>query len=75
VTELEIRLKVPNKEEGIAIANIVKENANKIGIDIQIEAMDPSQSTRILRQNNFEIAPAYKSSFPNDDDPFSNWGF
>jgi len=73
LTELQLRLKVPNKEEGIAIANIVKENANKIGIDIQIEAVDPSQFNQDMRQNNFEIAPAYKSSFPNDDDPYSSW--
>ena len=73
LTELQLRLKVPNKEEGIAIANIVKENANKIGIDIQIEAMDPSQFNQDFRQNNFEIATTSRTSFPNDDDPFSNW--
>ena len=73
LTELQLRIKIPNKEEGIAIANIVKENANKIGIDIQIEAMDPSQFQQDVRQNNFEIAPASRTSFPNDDDPYPNW--
>ncbi len=73
LTELQIRIKVPNKEEGIAIANIVKENANKIGMDIQIETVDPSQFNQDLRQNNFEIAPASRTSFPNDDDPYSVW--
>jgi len=73
LTELQLRIKIPNKEEGIAIANIVKENANKIGIDIQIEAMDPSQFNQDMRQNNFEIGPASRTSFPNDDDPYANW--
>jgi peptide/nickel transport system substrate-binding protein len=72
-TELQLRILVPNKEEGIAIANVVKENANKIGIDIQIEAMDPSQFQQDLRQNNFEIATVSRTSFPNDDDPYSVW--
>jgi len=73
LTELQLRLKVPNKEEGIAIANIVKENANQIGIDIQIETMDPSQFNQDLRQNNFEIATTSRTSFPNDDDPYAIW--
>jgi peptide/nickel transport system substrate-binding protein len=73
LTELQLRIKIPNKEEGIAIANIVKENANKVGIDIQIEAMDPSQFNQDMRQNNFEIATSARTSFPNDDDPFPNW--
>jgi peptide/nickel transport system substrate-binding protein len=73
LTELQIRIKIPNKEEGIAIANIVKENANKIGIDIQIEAMDPSQFNQDIRQNNFEIATTSRTSFPNDDDPYTLW--
>jgi peptide/nickel transport system substrate-binding protein len=73
LTELQLRIKIPNKEEGIAIANILKENANKVGIDIQIEAMEPSQFNQDIRQNNFEIATTSKTSFPNDDDPYTVW--
>ncbi len=73
LTELQLRIKTPNKEEGIAIANILKENANKVGIDIQIEAMDPSQFNQDIRQNNFEIATTSRTSFPNDDDPYTIW--
>jgi len=73
LTELQIRIKLPNKEEGIAIANILKQDANQVGIDIQLETMDPSQFQQDLRQNNFEIATAARTSFPNDDDPFSVW--
>jgi peptide/nickel transport system substrate-binding protein len=73
LTELQVRIKIPNKEEGIAIANILKENANKIGIDVQIEAMDATQFLQDIRQNNFEIAPLSRTSFPNDDDPYGSW--
>lgn len=73
LTELQLRIKTPNKEEGMAIANILKENANKVGIDIQIEAMDPSQFQQDIRQNNFEIATTSRTSFPNDDDPYTLW--
>ncbi|HEX5111214.1 MAG TPA: ABC transporter substrate-binding protein, partial [Saprospiraceae bacterium] len=73
LTELQVRIKIPNKEEGIAIANILKENANKIGIDVQIETVDPTQFNQDMRQNNFEIAPVSRTSFPNDDDPFGSW--
>ena len=52
--ELKLEIKITNKEEGMAIANIVKENAAKAGFEIDIVVVDPSQLQQDVRQNNFE---------------------
>ena len=48
--ELHLEIKITNKEEGMAIANIVKENAAKAGFDIEIVVVDPSQLQQDVRQ-------------------------
>lgn len=71
--ELHLEIKVTNKEEGMAIANIVKENAAKAGFDIAIVVVDPSQLQQDVRQNNFELLPIRIRAFPSVDDPYSVW--
>lgn len=71
--ELHLEIKVTNKEEGMAIANIVKENAAKAGFDIQIAVVDPSQLQQDVRQNNFQLLPLRIRAFPSVDDPFPIW--
>jgi peptide/nickel transport system substrate-binding protein len=71
--ELKISITVTNREEGMAIANIVKENAKKAGFDIEIVLIDPSELQQVVRQNNFEIMPLRVRSYPSLDDPFPVW--
>mgnify|MGYP001009898777 CR=1 FL=1 len=71
--ELHLEIKVTNKEEGMAIANIVKENAAKAGFDIQIAVVDPSQLQQDVRQNNFQLLPLRIRAFPSVADPFPIW--
>lgn len=71
--ELHLEIKVTNKEEGMAIANIVKENAAKAGFDIQIMVVDPSQLQQDVRQNNYQLLPLRIRAFPSADDPFPIW--
>ena len=71
--ELKLEIKITNKEEGMAIANIVKENAAKAGFEIDIVVVDPSQLQQDVRQNNFELLPLRVRAFPSADDPFPIW--
>jgi peptide/nickel transport system substrate-binding protein len=71
--ELHLGLKITNKEEVIAIANIIKDNWSKVGFDIEIEIIDPSQLQQDVRQNNFEILPLRTTAFPSLFDPFPIW--
>ena len=71
--ELKLSIKLSNKAEGMAIANIVKENAAKAGCDIQLEIIDPGQVQQDLRQQNFQIMPVRISFYPSPDDPFTLW--
>ncbi|MEP6646891.1 MAG: ABC transporter substrate-binding protein [Saprospiraceae bacterium] len=71
--ELSISIKITNQEEGKAIANILKENAKKAGIDINIEVLETSQFNDARRQNNFDIEPMRMRSLPTLDDPYATW--
>ena len=71
--ELHLSIKLANKAEGVAIANIVKENAAKAGFDIQIDLVDPGQIQQDLRQHNFQVMPLRISFYPSPDDPFTLW--
>ncbi len=72
-TELQLSIKVTNKEEGMAIANIVKDNASRAGFKIDIVVVDPSQLQQDIRQTNFELLPIRVRAFPSLDDPFPIW--
>ena len=71
--ELHLEVKITNKEEGMAIANIVKENAAKVGFDIEIAVVDPSQLQQDVRQNNYQLLPIRIRPFPGKEDPFPYW--
>jgi peptide/nickel transport system substrate-binding protein len=71
--ELHLEIKITNKEEGMAIANIVKENAAKVGFDIEIAVVDPSQLQQDVRQNNYQLLPIRIRPFPGKEDPYPNW--
>jgi len=71
--ELSIGIKITAQEEGKAIANILKENAKKAGIEINIEVLDNSQFNEDRRQGNFDVEPMRFRSQPAIDDPYQNW--
>jgi peptide/nickel transport system substrate-binding protein len=71
--ELHLEIKTTNKEEGMAISNIVKENAAKAGFDIEIVIVDPSQLQQDGRQRNFDIMPLRTAAFPQLYDPYPVW--
>ena len=71
--ELQLTIKVSGKEEGNAIATIVKANAAKAGFDIVIETVESGQMTQDIRQNNFQLLPLRIRSFPSYYDPHPAW--
>ncbi len=71
--ELSIGIKITGQEEGKAIANILKENAKKAGIEINIEVLDQSQFNEDRRQNNFDIEPMRSRTLGALDDPYPTW--
>jgi ABC-type transport system substrate-binding protein len=71
--ELHLEIKTTNKEEGLAIANVLKENAAKVGFDIAIVIVDPSQLQQDVRQRNFDLMPARVTAYPGLYDPFTVW--
>ena len=71
--ELHLEVKITNKEEGIAISSILKENAKEAGFDIEIVIVDPSQIQQDARQKNFDLLPLRIRAFPFVDDPYNIW--
>jgi len=71
--ELHLQIKTTNKEEGLAIANIIKENGAKAGFDIEIVIVESSQFLQDIRQNNYQIIPLRIRPFPGYEDPFPFW--
>lgn len=71
--ELQVTLKITNREEGQTMATIIKENAKRAGIDIVVETVDPSQFNQDVRQLNFDIAPLRTRPNPVMDDPYSTY--
>ncbi len=71
--ELKLKITTTNKEEGLAIANIVKDNAKKAGFDIELVIIDPSELRQRVSQNNFELLPLRVTAYPSLYDPFSVW--
>ena len=71
--ELMLRIEITGQEEGRTVANILKENAKKAGIEINIEVVDASQFNQDRRQNTFQIEPFRARSVANLDDPYQTW--
>ncbi len=71
--ELHLEIKVTNKAEGMAISNIIKENAKEAGFDIALVIVDPSQIQQDVRQRNFDLLTIRIRAFPYVDDPYSVW--
>jgi peptide/nickel transport system substrate-binding protein len=71
--ELILRIEITGQEEGRTVANILKENAKKAGIEINIEVVDASQFNQDRRQNTFQIEPFRARSVANLDDPYQTW--
>ncbi len=55
--ELVVDIKITNKEEGQKLATIIKDNAKRAGITVNIVPVDPSQFSQDMRALNFDMAP------------------
>lgn len=66
--ELIIDIKITNKEEGQNLATILKDNAKKAGIEINIVPVDQSQFNQDIRALNFDIAPMRSRTTATYDD-------
>lgn len=71
--ELSLTMKVTNKGEGQTLAAILKENAKKAGIEVNIEVLDPSEFNQDLRQFNFELIPVRTRPISSYDEPYQAW--
>lgn len=70
LTELDLSVIVSQRREGQQLALILKQNAAKAGINIQIENRPLSQA---IRNRDFEIVPMRRRSNPYVYDPYQAW--
>ncbi|HLF63911.1 MAG TPA: ABC transporter substrate-binding protein [Saprospiraceae bacterium] len=72
-TELNLDITVSQRPEGQAIALLLKENAAKVGIEIDIVTKDGALINQDARNRTFEILPSRPRSDVTLVDPFQNW--
>lgn len=72
-TELNLDITVSQRPEGQALAVLLKENAAKVGIEIDILTKDGALISQDLRNRTFEILPIRRRSEMTLVDPFQNW--
>jgi peptide/nickel transport system substrate-binding protein len=72
-TELNIDITVSQRPEGQAIALLLKENAAKVGMEIDIITKDAAMINQDRRNRTFEILPLRPRSNVTFVDPFQNW--
>ncbi len=71
--ELIIDIKITNKEEGQNLATIIKDNAQRVGITVNIVAVDPSQFTQDIRALKFDMAPMRNRPLASIDDLYPSF--
>ncbi len=62
-----------NKEESKSIALMFRENARKVGIDIQIQSLEFSKLSDRLNSGVFEMTYSRRSYAPGEVDPSGTW--
>lgn len=71
--EIELDVMVTQKEEGQQLALMIKENAEKVGIGINIVTVDGTKLVQEYRARNFEVLPLKRRSDPGPEDPYQYW--
>lgn len=69
---LTIKITTANQPEFISAANIVKENWQDIGAQVEVEALDSEQLKDAIKNRNYEIL-LYGVLLGADPDPFAFW--
>jgi peptide/nickel transport system substrate-binding protein len=70
---LKFTITTTNQKEFSALANLLKEQWKEIGINVKIEALDPTElQTDYLRPRNYEIL-LYGQLLGHDPDPYPFW--
>jgi peptide/nickel transport system substrate-binding protein len=72
-TEFILDIVVSQRAEGQAVAVLLKENAARAGIGLNIITRDGAGLQQDIRARNFDIAPLRRSSPLTADDPFEAW--
>jgi peptide/nickel transport system substrate-binding protein len=72
-TEFQLDIVVSQRGEGQAVAVLVKENAAKAGIGINIVTRDGAGLQQDVRSRNFDIAPLRRSGPITAYDPYEAW--
>lgn len=70
---LKVSITITGKPFGKSIALQLKENASKIGVEIEILSKNPKIYASDLRSSNFDITPISGSEDLSDIDPFYDW--
>ena len=71
--ELVVDIKVSTKEEGQSLAAIIKDNAQRVGITVNIVAVDPSQFSQDIRALKFDMAPMRNRPLASIDDLYPSF--
>ena len=71
--KLEVTLTIPNREEMLMIAEIIKENWNDMGMQVNIDSYDPVElQTEYIQPRNYQ-ALLYGQLLGHDPDPYPFW--
>lgn len=71
--KLEITLTYPNEEEFPKVAEIIKENWEKIGVVVHMKAANPSEmQSEIIKPRNYEVL-LFGQLQTRDPDPYAYW--
>ncbi len=72
-TSLSFKLLVSGKELGKNLGTLLKEEAKKVGIQIELENKDWSLILKDFNSRNFDLATAVSSQAPSLWDPYQSW--
>lgn len=72
-TDLKLSISITGKSLGKSIALMMKENASKVGMSIEIINKSSKNLRNSLKRADFDIAPGVSSKDMVDYDPYAKW--
>lgn len=72
-TELSLNIITTQSPAGRQVALLVKESANKVGIEIEILTKDANARRQAVNKREFELLPTQRTTGPSINDPYQLW--
>lgn len=71
--ELVLDFLVTQKEEGRNLSLLIRQNAEKAGIGINLQTTEGTKLVQDWRSRNYEVIPLQRSTHPGYNDPYQSW--